>query len=335
MNNTKIDLNLFSIFHAVMAERSVTRAAQRLGMTQPSVSNALSRLRHLFRDELFTKVRGGMEPTERAVTIWPEVHDAIEKISLVIGPPEFEPATSGQIFNLAITDALRYSLVPALAVHLATQAPHVKLHLNPHTTSGSISDLEAGRLDCAIGMFPQLPPGLHADSLFADNYVCALRKGHPLLRHHLTLKALGTATYVLVKMSGASQGLVDSWFSLKGLTRHITLVVNHFEDALEVVRQTDLITAIPHRLAGMAHDANCEVVKLPFDTGGILYKMLWHDKSDKNPAHVWLRAVIRDLLLKRDISSYMPCDTAHFRGRPKRVRQGRRQFVAQDPRLLR
>ena len=300
MNNTRIDLNLFTIFHSVMIERSVTRAAQRLGMTQPAVSNALSRLRHLFRDELFTKVRGRMEPTERAIAIWPEIHDAIEKIRTVVGPPEFEPAISGQVFHVAITDALRYSLVPALALHLAAQAPRVKLHVTPHTTSGSISDLEAGRLDCAIGMFPQLPPGLHADSLFADNYVCALRNGHPLLRHRLTLKTLGAATHVLVKMGGG-QGLVDSWLSLKGLSRHIALIVGHFEDALEIVGQTDMITAIPHRLAWMAHAANCQVVKLPFDTERILYKMLWHEKSDRNAAQVWLRSVIRELLSRRDV----------------------------------
>jgi hypothetical protein len=112
----------------------------------------------------------------------------------------------------------------------------------------------------------------------------------------LTLKALDSATHVLVKMSGAGQGLVDSWFSLKGLTRHIALVVSHFEDALKVVRQTDILTAIPYRLTWMAHAAVCQTMKFPFDTERILYKMLWHEKSDGQAGQMWLRSVIRGLV---------------------------------------
>ena len=298
MNDVRMDLNLIEIFHAVMAERSVTRAARRLNLTQPAVSNALARLRQLLRDDLFTKVRDGVRPTERAIAMWPDIHEAIDKIRTVIGPPEFEPSTSQEIFNVAVTDALRYSLVPSLALDFAQQAPHAKLHMYPHTDSRSIPELEAGRLDCAIGMFPQLPPGLRAESLFADNFVCALRKGHPLLCSRLTLKALASARHVLVKTSGAGQGLVDSWLNLKGLTRHIVFVVGHFEDALEIVRQTDLLTAIPVRLTWMAQVANCQTAKLPFDSERILYKMLWHERSDRSAGQMWLRAAIKGLVLK-------------------------------------
>jgi DNA-binding transcriptional LysR family regulator len=302
MNDGRIDLNLIEIFSAVMTEKSVTRAARRLSMTQPAVSNALARLRQQLHDELFTKVRGGVQPTERAIAIWPDIREALEKIRAVSGSSDFDPATTQEIFHIAVTDALRYKLVPALALYFAENAPCAKLHMSPHTDSWSLSALEAGRLDCVIGMFPQPPPGPHVESLFTDTFVCVLRKGHPLLRHQLTLKGLESATHVLIKTSGASLGLVDNWLGLQGLTRHIALIVGHIDDALEIVRQTDMLTAIPYRVAWMAAAANCRVVKLPFDTEKILYKMLWHEKSDRSTAQKWFRATVKSLVLKCNVS---------------------------------
>ena len=303
MNDMRVDLNVFHVFHAVMMEKNVTRAAQRLGMTQPAVSNALSRLRGLLRDDLFTRSRGGVQPTERALVIWPDIQDAIGKIKILVVPPEFEPAKSRQIFNIAVTYPLRYSLVPALATHFAAHAPNLKLHLHPHTDQSSSVELEAGRLDCAVGMFPQPPRGLHVAPLFADDYVCVLRRGHPLLGCRLTLKAFAAANHVLIKSSGGGYSVVDGWLSLKGLTRQISLVVNQFEDALEVLKNTNLVAAIPHRLARMAIRADCKIVKLPFASEKILYKMLWHERTNSNAAQIWLRSTIRTLLMESYVQS--------------------------------
>jgi DNA-binding transcriptional LysR family regulator len=303
MNETRVDLNLFHIFHAVMTERNVTRAAQRLAMTQPAVSNALSRLRCLLQDDLFTRGRGGVQPTERALMMWPDIQDAIGKIRTFVVPPEFDAAKSRQIFNVAITYPLRYSLVPALAVYFAARAPHVKLHLHPHTDLGSITELEAGRLDCAVGMFPQPPRELHVEPLFADDYVCVLRRGHPLLGCRLTLKAFAAANHVLIKSSGGGYSVVDAWLSLKGLTRQISLIVNQFEDALEVLKDTNLVAAIPQRLARMAIRADCKIVKLPFASEKILYKMLWHERTNSSAAQIWLRSTIRTLLMDSYVQS--------------------------------
>lgn len=296
MNDRQIDLNLMQIFYSIMAEGNVTRAAQRLAMTQPAVSNALARLRHLFQDDLFTKVRGGMRPTERAIAIWPDIQDAVGKIRTLVGTQAFDPMTSHQIFDIAITDCLRYGLVPALAAHFIVDAPHIVLHLHPHTDIGSMAELEAGRLDCALGMFPRPSTGLHVDALFADDFVCVMRKENPLSRHPLTLKGFAAANHVLVKSSGAGHGVVDAWLDLKGLTRHIPLVVNQYTDALETVRCTDLITTIPRSLVWMLDRSSCKTAKLPFATERILFKMLWHDKSDRDPAQVWLRSTLKALL---------------------------------------
>jgi DNA-binding transcriptional LysR family regulator len=297
MNNTRIDLNLFDVFHAVMMEGNVSRAAQRLAMSQPAVSNALSRLRLLLGDNLFTRVHRGVRPSEKALILWPEIQEAIEKIRNSVGPRQFEPAKLRQTVNVAITYPLRYSLVPALASHIVKRAPYVKLYLHPHTDADSTAALEAGHLDCAIGMFRQPAAGLHVEELFADNYVCALRKSHPLLRSPLTLKAFATADHVLIQASGRGYSMVDGWLRLNGMTRKIPLVVNQFEDALEVIKKTTLITAIPGSLAKMAVRAGCRIVELPFASEKILYKMLWHDRTERSAAQIWLRSTIKTLAM--------------------------------------
>lgn len=298
MNTSKIDFNLLYVFHTVMAERSMTRAAQRLAMTQSAVSNAVKRLRAEFKDELFTRVRSGVQPTERAIALWPDIRDAFEKIKLLIAPKEFDPATATHVLKVAISDALRYGLVPRLAAHVTAEAPNVKLHLFRYTDVHSIGELESGLLDCAVGMISQPPPGLHVDTLFADEYVCVLRKRHPLLRHNFTLRAFAAANHVLVRPSGRGVGIVDTCLSLQGLSRRISLVVNTFADALDIVRNTDVLTAVPRMLEPMALRAHCVVIKLPFETHGIIYKMVWNDKSDAAPEQIWLRKTLKALLLE-------------------------------------
>jgi DNA-binding transcriptional LysR family regulator len=294
MNDRNIDLNLFHIFYAVMTERNVTRAAEHLAMTQPAVSNALSRLRLLFQDDLFTKVHGGVRPTKRALAIWPDIQEALSKVRGLFGSSDFVPAASRQIFNIAVWDSLRYSLVPALAVHLAEHAPYVTLYVRPQTIIGTVVDLEAGTLDCAVGMFPQLPPGLHVDALFSDDFVCVMRKQNPLSHGHLSLKKFAAADHVLVRSSGSGYGVVDDWLSRKGLTRHISVVVNHFEDALEIARRTNLLATIPRSLLWMMDRAKCRSVTLP---RRIQCEMVWHDRTEGNAAQGWLRAVIKNLAM--------------------------------------
>ena len=298
MNNTRIDLNLFQVFHAVMVEGNVSRAAQRLSMSQPAVSNSMSRLRLLLGDKLFTRVHNGVRPTERALALWPDIQDAIEKIKNSVGPSQFQPAKLRQTFDVAITHSLRSSVVPALAAHILKRAPYVKLRLHPHTDADSTAALASGQLDCAIGVFRQPALGLHVDELFADQYVCVLRKGHSLLRSPLTLGAFATANHVLVQVSGRGYSMVDGWFRLKGMARKIPLIVNQFEDALEVIKKTDLITSVPGRLTQTAVRAGCRVVQLPFTAEKILYKMLWHDRTDRTAAQIWLRSTLKALAMK-------------------------------------
>ncbi len=298
MNDLKIDLNLLPIFYWVMTERNVTRAAARLAMTQPAVSNALSRLRHVFQDDLFTKVSGGVRPTKKALAIWPDIQESLAKVRGLIGPPKFVPAMSHQVFNIAIWDSLRHSLLPELAVYLSTHASHVTLYLRPQMVVSTIVELEAGSLDCALGTFLQVSPGLHVDTLFTDQWVCVMRKRYPLSRRYVSLKEYAAADHVLMRTSGTGYGIIDEWLSRRGLTRRVALVVNNFDDALEIAKRTDLVATIPGHLRWKVDRAHCDSVTLPFSSERIRCEMVWHERTDKGAAQAWLRSVIRNLVIE-------------------------------------
>jgi DNA-binding transcriptional LysR family regulator len=209
MNDHRLDLNLLRVFHAIMTERSVTQAARRLSMTQPAVSNALRRLRQAFADPLFVKGARGVGPTRKATEIWPQLHDSLEAIEHLVSPPEFQPASSRLAFSVAITDSLATTLVGPLALRFAEEAPGAVLRLHPHDNTGSIADLQTGRLDCAVGMFPRPPENLHSSALFADEYICAMGRANPLAKRRLTLAAYIKARHVLTKSSRSERGVVD------------------------------------------------------------------------------------------------------------------------------
>lgn len=297
MSEKRIDLNLLNVFYAIMAERSVTRAAQRLAMSQPAVSNALRRLRHMFQDELFVKAPGGIRPTEKATLIWPDLQEALSKLRAVTMPPEFVPAETRLTFNIAITDTLVSRIIPALAIRFAREAPNARPHFHLHSNPGSTSALERGTLDCAVGMFPNPSAELQIEGLFSDEYVCIFRRGHPTLGNPLSLDAFVAAKHVLVKQATWQIGIIDAWLSLAGQKRDIVMVVNSCADAIAVIVNTDLAAAVPRRFVETTTSARAlQIASMPFDNGKILYKLAWHERNTRNPAQVWLRQLMREVI---------------------------------------
>ena len=300
MSRQRVDLNLLNIFHAVMMERSVTRAANRLCMTQPAVSNALQRLRAMFQDELFTKVRDGVEPTERALMLWPHLDEALETIRSIVLPGEFEPTTAQTTFNVAITDTLVSRIVPVLATRFLAEAPHAKIHFHIHSDPGSRIDLERGTLDCAVGMFPAMSGDLRYEPLFADDYVCVMRTGHPRAANPIDLEGFLAESHVLVRQTPSWTGIVDSWLSMIGRHRRNVLVVNSAHQAITLVLESDLFAAVPMEF--VAADPRREtlvIAALPFATEKIVYKLASHERSARDPAAAWLRRLIRDVVAHR------------------------------------
>ncbi|MCM2253870.1 MAG: LysR family transcriptional regulator, partial [Ramlibacter sp.] len=220
-NFRTLDLNLLRVFDQVMAERNLTRAARNLAMTQPAVSNALNRLRDAVGDKLVVRSGYGVEPTPRALALWPAISDALRQMEVSLAPGQFVVSEAVTTFVLGMADATASGLVPGLVEILERDAPGVSVRVLPLTTRDPRQLLDEGRMDLAVGFFPLVLADLTAQAqsggmapfdhqrLFAGEYVCVMRKGHPLASGPLTLKRYCAAHHLLVSFSGRAFGLVD------------------------------------------------------------------------------------------------------------------------------
>lgn len=291
-----LDLNLARVLEAVMLERNVTRAASLLVMSQPAVSNALRRARHITQDELFTKVAGGVEPTSRMLSIWPDLQQSLMTIRGLIAPDRFDPKTDVTTFRVAVTDSLAEVAVPRLTLALSNAAPKARVKFSIHNNALSLNGIERGTLDCAVGMFPTLPHTIKANPIINDCYICVMRAGHPLARR-MTIDQFLSARHVLVTPSGLGAGIIDTWLGVEGHVRNIFAVVNHFAEALRIVADSDLLTCVPKLfLNGSGRDPTWErnviARRLPFDTHDLLYKLAWHERTNGDAAHQWFRSLV-------------------------------------------
>ena len=307
-NLRTFDLNLLKVFDEVMAERSLTRAAGRLALTQPAVSNALRRLRETLGDELLVRKGRGLEPTARALELWPSVRDALRGLQASLSPATFAPSQAEHVFVLTMADATAAELMPGLVRQISTEAPQVTLRVVPLTTRDPRQLLDAGEADLAIGHFPAALADLtaraqagdnvafHHHRLFTGDYVCVMRKNHPLADGPLTLDRFCAARHMLVSFSGRAFGFVDEALALQNRTRLVVLTVNQFFTAGKVVTNSDLLTVLPRHFIGVTgfEDA-LEQRDLPFDVPKIHVDALWHQRVDSTASHVWLREQIKVL----------------------------------------
>lgn len=299
VNNVRLDLNLIAVLEAIMLERNVTRAAISLSMSQPAVSNALRRARKLTKDQLFLKTATGVQPTSRMVAMWPDLHHSLTVIRASFAPDDFDPRSDATSFRIAVTDSLAMEGVSAITLKLQATSPRARVSFAIHTHEGSLEGIDRGTLDCAVGMFASLPRDVHVQSLRTDRYVCVMRSGHELAQS-LTLDQFTAAAHVLATPSGLELGLVDGWLGLKGRTRTIVAVVNHFADALRIVSRSDLLTCVPLGFFNgpwrtIAAEHPLVVRDLPFETEKLLYKLIWHERLQTHPAHQWFRSLVGDV----------------------------------------
>ena len=310
MNFRTLDLNLLRVFDEVMAAKNITRAAETLAMTQPAVSNALRRLREALNDELVTRSGYGVTPTPRAIALWPAVREALASLQASLTPDTFVPATSKQNFVLAMADATAAVLIPPLIRHLEANAPDINLRLVPLTTRDPRAVLLAGEIDLAIGFFPALvasiglqamqtgvPDNFAHTQLYSGEYVCVMRRDHPLAAHlaeqPLTLDAYCAAKHLLVSFSGRPFGFIDEALAAVNRTRRIVLTVNQFFTAGRVVANSDLLTVLPrHFLASTGISDEFTVVELPFSKLPVHVDMVWHRRLHTEAAQRWLRSAL-------------------------------------------
>ena len=299
------DLNLHKVFDAVMAERSLTRAAHQLSLTQPAVSNALRRLREALGDDLLMRKGRGLEPTVRALELWPAVQEALQKLHTSLAPSVFDPATATTSFVLTMADATAAELMPGLVDVITREAPGVTLRVVPLTTRDPRRLPDEGQADLAIGHFPAVLADLTARAqsgeavsflhhrLFAGDYVCVMRKNHPLAQGTLTLDQYCAARHMLVSFSGRAFGFIDEALALLRRKRPVVLTVNQFFTAGKVVAHSDLLTVLPRHFVNVTgFVAQLEQRELPFKVPPIQVDALWHQRQNGSSAHAWLRAQV-------------------------------------------
>ena len=305
-NFRTLDLNLLRVFDEVMAERNLTRAAQNLAMTQPAVSNALRRLRDALGDDLVVRAGYGVEPTARALAIWPAVHEALGGLRQVLAPGAFDPATSTASYVLAMADATAAQLIPPLIGSIEAQAPGVSLRVLPLTTRDPRGLLESSEVDAAIGYFPVAmaeitqrimqeasPASVGYERLYDGHYVCVMRRDHPLSRGELTLDDYCAAHHLLVSFSGRPFGFVDQALAAIKRRRRIVVTVNQFFTAGKVVAGSDLLTVLPEHFVASTGIADALAIRrLPFEVPTVHVDMLWHRRAQQRADHAWLRGLI-------------------------------------------
>ncbi|WDY59977.1 LysR family transcriptional regulator [Pseudomonas sp. PSKL.D1] len=289
-----LDFNLLKALDALLDERSVTRAAERLALTQPAVSGMLNRLRDSFDDPLFVRAQRGIVPTPRAQQLAGPVKQLLSDIESMLRPQAFDPALADLTFTIAATDyALKAVVVPFIH-RLRPLAPNVRVAVRGVDQQTLVTQFEDGTVDLALLTPETLPAGLHSQQLFEESYVCLLREGHPQARaERFTLEVFCALDHVLVSMAGnAFHGVTDDALARVGRSRRVVTSVSSFLILPELLADSDLIAVVPRRLA--QHASGLSSLEPPLAIPGFCKTMAWHGRTHSDAGQQWLRALLAD-----------------------------------------
>jgi len=293
MQLSKIDLNLFIVFDVIYRERNLTKAAETLHITQPAVSNSLSRLRTAFDDRLFIRQSGNMVPTPLAENIIDRVRAALASLeSSVTEHDDFEPLTSNKKFLFAMNDTSESSLLPLLMEYLQVNAPNMSIESYAIPRHELAREFAAGQLDFALDVPLVNDPQLTNEALATDRYVCVARKNHPKIGRHLDLDQYLALPHIHISSRRRGQGYIDLHLNRMGLQRNILLRVQHSRAAPPIAARTDMLLTIPETLA-KEHDL--QVFDLPFELPNLDWHLYWPSSYSEDKAHIWMRQVIFDI----------------------------------------
>ena len=294
MNVRDLDLNLLRVFDAVLRGRSVTAAAAQLGLTQPAVSNALTRLRAAFGDALFLRAARGMEPTPFARELAEPVRQALALLEAALAHgPGFDPASSGRSFRFYMSDLGEIEFLPPLLERVRRIAPRVRLEAVAVEPEHLGDALAAGSLDLAVGFLPALGPPLRRRALFRDPYLCLMRADHPIAT--LTKRRFLEASHVLVSYRGGHR-VVQEALERAGAGPRIVLRVPHFTVVPMVLERTDLILTLPARVARVFESrGRLKALAPPVPIAPADVAVHWHERFDADAGNRWLREQLADL----------------------------------------
>ncbi|WP_439472789.1 LysR substrate-binding domain-containing protein [Brevundimonas sp.] len=293
----RYDLNLMPVFIAVMEERNITRAAQRLGMTQPALSNALARLRATLNDPLFIRERYGVRPTELAETLAPGIAEALANIDdVVLGQQAFDPSTAERLFTLAPNSFVEFVMAPALVSRLRAEAPGIRLRLTPFGTDLAETGVMSGTTALVLGRLIDPPDNLVVQHLMDEGLACVVRADHPEVGDSLSREQYERLKHVNVLPPGRLRAGLFQALDQKGLKREVAVSVTHFLAVPEMVASTDYCSTLPISICRrLALDPRLKVLPAPVDLGTFPVQMGWHLRYRHDPAHRWLRGIVAEV----------------------------------------
>jgi DNA-binding transcriptional LysR family regulator len=297
INIAGLDLNLLVVFDALMTEQNVTRAAVRLGLSQPATSNALARLRSLMEDELFIRKTTGLTPTPKAIALAQQLRPALQQIqSALLEQPSFDPATSDRVFAIGMSDYVEFSLLPKLVQALQVVAPNINLQIRSGARQKLLSLLDEGEIDIACGLFPEKITWHKEQFLFHEVYSCVCRQDHPNIGGEFSLEDYLTQSHLLVSIQEDRVGRVDILLGKQNLQRRIALSIPHFLIAPFILAQSNLVATLPKRVAvEFSRSQSLKLLPLPIALEGFSVFMRWHQSTHNLPACEWLRTLITEV----------------------------------------
>lgn len=291
MHISRVDLNLFTVFEAIYTEGSVTRASQKLNLTQPAISHALGRLRQMFDDPLFVRQGHAMVSTPLARNIIEPIRRSLRGLEVTLhGLQVFDPATTAKRFNIALRDVLEATILPPLMLRVLRDAPMVDIAASQVDRRELVSELAAGTLDGAIDVLLALPNEIMRTRIHQDSTVVVARKGHPDIDGGIDIDTYLKQGHILASSRRRGPGLQDFELSRFGLERNIRLRCQHYFAACRVVSESDLILTMPGRYAEIANRGfGNQILPFPLELPVFDVFLYWHANVDNDPANRWLR----------------------------------------------
>lgn len=293
----RVDLNLLVVLKTLLETRSVTKTAERSGMSQPAVSRALAKLRKIFDDALLVKSGTVMRPTIRAGELLEPVQRALIGVTDVLAPRlPFDPSSTERVFRIATTDYGATVIMPRLAGLMFAVASKASVEIVP-VDGQTFKNLGETNIDLVLYSDNPVPPSLRTRDLFRETFACLVRAGHPALDRsengRIRLDDYVAASHILVTVGGGRTGPVDTALAALGYRRHVAVRIPYFATAALVAVSSDLILTIPHRAAeNFSDDNRLRLVEPPLELPNFGYRMVWHERAHGEPDHAWLRRLV-------------------------------------------
>jgi DNA-binding transcriptional LysR family regulator len=290
MNLAAVDLNLLVAFDAMLIEGSVSRAAQRIGLSQPAMSKRLGRLRVMFRDDLFVRSGDGIKATERALDLADAIRSALRQIESALGGAgKFDASRSSRSFRIGAMDHMAAVLLPRVMATVRIQAPRAALIVRAMDRRELVNALERGDIDVALAVLPDAPATIKRVLLFEERYVSLVSMRHREIKRRLTLALFVKHPHLLITHVGDLKGTVDRLLDERGLKRQVAMSLPYHLAAPAIIADSDMIATLSERVVRASEWPGVRMFPLPIEFPSFHETMLWHRRNDNDPAHGWLR----------------------------------------------